>query len=179
MTKLFARPEAGEFDEFYRGYVDLIPEGADPRDVLRDQLTQIPGLLITVSEVAAQHRYAEGKWSIKEVVGHLCDTERVFSYRLLRLVRGDRTPLSGFDENAYVPAGRFDTRRLGDLVSEWEAARQSTLALVESADPDAFSSSGMANGVVVSARAIVFIVAGHTQHHVEILRVRYGVGEEL
>jgi len=176
MTDAFARPEAGEFDEFYRSYVDLAPTGVDPRDILRQQLILFPGLMITVSEADAQHRYAEGKWSIKEVVGHLCDTERIFSYRLLRVVRGDRTPLSGFNENEYVPAGRFDSRRLGDLVSEWEAARQSTLALVESLDPDVLSNSTVANDVAVSARAIVFIVAGHTQHHVEILRMRYGVG---
>ena len=94
---MISRPTSDEFDEFYAGYIDLIPSGADPRDILREQLNSLPGLMVTVSEDSAGHRYAEGKWSIKEVVGHLCDTERVFSYRLLRLARGDRTPLPGFE----------------------------------------------------------------------------------
>ena len=128
---LIARPAPDEFDEFYASYIDLIPSGADPRAILREQLNSLPGLMITVSEDNAGHRYAEGKWSIKEVVGHLCDTERVLSYRLLRLARGDRTQLPGFEENDYVLAGRLGSRGLCDLVSEWEAALHATLALVE------------------------------------------------
>ncbi len=176
MADVLARPEAGEFDRFYKGYVDLISDGVDPRDVLRDQLSALPGLMITVSEEGAEHRYAEGKWSIKEVMGHLCDTERILSYRLLRVMSGDQTPLAGFEESEYVPAGRFDGRALGDLVSEWEIVRQSTVALVESILPDVFSNSTVANDAPVSTRALLFIVAGHTQHHMEILRARYGVG---
>jgi DinB superfamily len=109
-------------------------------------------------------------------MGHLCDTERIFSYRLLRVARGDQTPLPGFEENEYVSAGQFDVRALGDLVSEWEAARHSTLALVESVDPDVLNNRTVANDAPVSALALLFIVPGHTQHHLEILRTRYGVG---
>ena len=173
---MISRPTSDEFDEFYAGYIDLIPSGADPRDILREQLNSLPGLMVTVSEDSAGHRYAEGKWSIKEVVGHLCDTERVFSYRLLRLARGDRTPLPGFDENDYVLAGRFGSRDLGDLVSEWEAARHATLALVETMDPGTMANSTTANEARITARALLYVVAGHTQHHMEILRARYGVG---
>jgi hypothetical protein len=176
MDDVLVRPRVGEFDPFYTGYVDLIPSGVDPRNVLRDQLGELPGLMITVSEDGAEHRYSEGKWSIKEVVGHLCDTERIFGYRLLRVVRGDETPLPGFEENKYVPAGRFDARALGDVVSEWEAARHSTLALVESIDPDVLDNRTLANDAPISARALLFIVPGHTQHHLQILRARYGVG---
>jgi hypothetical protein len=170
------RPRAGEFDRFYTGYVDLIPDGVDPREVLRDQLDALPGLMITVSEEGAEHRYAAGKWSIKEVVGHLSDTERIFGYRLLRVVRGDETPLPGFEENEYVSAGHFDARALGDLVSEWEAARHSMLALVESIDPGVLGNRTVANDAPISARALLFIAPGHTHHHLEILRTRYGVG---
>ncbi len=176
MDDVLARPQAGEFDRFYTGYVDLIPDGIDPRDVLRDQLSALPGLMVTVSADRAEHRYSEGKWSIKEVVGHLCDTERIFGYRLLRVVRGDETPLPGFEENEYVPAGHFGARALGDLVSEWESVRLSTLALVESIDPDVLNNRIVANDAPITARALLFLVPGHTQHHLEILRARYGVG---
>ena len=176
MDDVLARPQAAEFDRFYTGYVNLIPDGVDPRDVIRDQLRALPGLMITVSEDRAEYRYSEGKWSIKEVVGHLCDTERILGYRFLRVVRGDETSLPGFEENEYVSAGHFDARALGDLVSEWEAARHSTLALVESIDPDVLNNRTVANDVPISARALLFIVPGHTQHHLEILRTRYGVG---
>lgn len=176
MAMVIPRPAPDEYHPLYAGYIGLLPGEVDPRDVLRDQLNSVPGLLITVSEDGASHRYAPGKWSIKEVVGHLCDTERILTYRLLRVIRADRTPLPGFEENDYVAAAGFDDRELGDLVSEWEAVRHATLALVESISPDTLVNSTTANDAVITARALLYIVAGHTQHHLEILRARYGVG---
>ncbi len=176
MTSGFPRPESDEFDSFYSGYVDLVPQDSDVRDVLRGQLLSLAGLMITVSPERAGFRYEQGKWSIKEVIGHLTDVERTLSYRLLRAIRADQTPIPGFAENDYVKAGQFDDRELGDLVSEWEAARHSSLALIESIHTDMLSNTVVANDAPVSALALLYIIAGHTQHHLEILRARYGVG---
>ena len=118
-------------------------------------------------------RYAEGKWTIKEVIGHLLDTERVFAYRLLRISRGDVTELSGFEETAYVPEGQFHLRSLAALVSEFTLQRASTLALVNGIPPAAWPRVGTANGFPTSARALVYIILGHTAHHYGVLRQRY------
>ena len=176
MTSGLPRPESDEFDSFYTGYVSLVPQDSDVRQALRDQLASLPGLMITVSPEQACFRYEVGKWSIKEVIGHLTDVERTLSYRLLRAVRGDKTQIPGFAENDYVDAGGFDARALGDLVSEWEAARHSSLALIESVDPGTLSNRVVANDAPVTGLALLYIIAGHTQHHLEILRARYGVG---
>jgi hypothetical protein len=116
---------------------------------------------------------AEGKWTIKEVIGHLLDTERVFAYRLLRISRGDATELPGFDENSYVPEGHFNRRGIAGLVSEFRLQRASTLALVNGIPPSAWTRHGTANGFRTSARALVYVILGHTAHHFEILRRRY------
>jgi hypothetical protein len=131
--------------------------------------------LSAVNATAAGHRYAPGKWSVREVIGHLCDAERIFAYRLLRIARGDGTPLAGFDENAYVPAGSFESRELNALIKEWMATRDSTIALVRGLPADAWTRRGTANGTNVSAAALAYIILGHVEHHLGILRDRYGV----
>jgi hypothetical protein len=120
-------------------------------------------------------RYAPGKWSVREVIGHLSDTERVLTYRLLRIARGDKTPLPGFDEAAFAAVSNADRRDVGDLTDELTAVRHSTLALVQSLDEGALDSRGTVNAWALSARALVFIVAGHFAHHSKALRERYGV----
>ncbi len=175
MPDVLTAPAADEFDQFYAGYIGHVSD-RDARAVIHEQLQALPALLITVAD--AGFRYAPDKWTIKEVIGHLCDTERVLAYRMMRIVRDDPTPIPGFDENQYVPAGNFNARELGDLVMEWEACRHATLALVESIEFAKWTSRGTANGQTVSARALAYIVAGHTQHHLEILRTRYGVGSD-
>jgi hypothetical protein len=112
---------------------------------------------------------------VREVVGHLCDAERIFAYRLLRIARGDETPLAGFDENTYVPAGSFESRELNALIKEWMATRDSTIALVRGLPADAWTRRGTANGKNVSAAALAYIILGHVEHHLGILRDRYGV----
>jgi len=176
VTPVVARPTPDEYAPFYAGYVAQIGEGADPLEVLHSQLQTLPALLGTVPEAEAGTRYAPGKWSIKEVVGHLGDAERIFAYRLLRIVRGDATPLSGFDQDEYVRVGAFDAQPLADLVAQWAAARRGTLALGQGLHAAAWPRRGTANGKAISARALLYIIPGHVRHHIDVLRTRYGVG---
>lgn len=167
-------PTPDEYAPFYAGYVAAVA-GADVRALLLRQLPALDAACASLSDADALHRYAPGKWSIKEVVGHLADTERVFSYRALRVARGDATPLPGFDENAFVAAAGFDRRPLGELLDELRRVRASTLALLDGVEPEAWERRGTASGVEVSLRAIAHIMAGHVEHHLHILRERYGL----
>jgi hypothetical protein len=168
MPLFLQRPAAGENLPYYDKYIRLVPDGdliEMPDDTLALVRSQPPE--------AADHAYAEGKWTVKEVIGHVCDAERIFAYRLLRIARGDETPLASFDENAYVPAGEFGTRTLESLLEEFAAVRAATIALVAGLPDEAWSRSGTASDAAVSARAIAYIIAGHELHHHEILVSRY------
>ena len=169
------RPEPDEMPPHFVGYIKRVPE-LDPVTVCAAQIEDTATLLRPMSDTDALYRYDRGKWSIKEVVGHLADVERIMAYRALRIARGDTTPLPGFDENAYVPAAGFDTRSLADLIGELRTARAATLALLRTFDADAWRRRGTASDKPVSVRALAFMIPGHERHHVEILRTRYGVG---
>jgi len=173
-AKRIPAPEADEYAPFYAGYVALVRE-RDPVGVLRRQMPVLRAVATGMTDAEGLTRYEAGKWSIKQVVGHLCDAERVFAYRLLRIVRGDATPLAGFDEGAYVAAGDFEARPVRSLLQELEAVRASTLRLVETVPPEAWARRGTANGFPISARALLFVLAGHVEHHFAILRERYGL----
>jgi len=170
-----ARPKADEFFEYYGKYIALVKE-EDAMAAMRDQIAETARLLEPLDEKKALHRYAPGKWSVKEVVGHLTDTERIFAYRALRMGRGDTTPLAGYDEKAYTPAGRFDARPLAEILREYETVRAASLALFGGLDQDALGRRGTANDTEISVRAIAWIIAGHELHHRGILVERYGVG---
>ncbi len=170
-----ARPGPGEHVPYYGKYVALVPDG-DVVETLRRQAVETAALLRAVPREREEFRYADGKWSVKEVVGHVCDGERVFSHRALRFGRGDETPLPGFDENVYVPAGRFGDRTLASLVEEFLAVREATVRLFDGLPDEAFARAGRANDQPVSVRALAWITAGHERHHVAILRERYGLG---
>jgi len=170
------RPDADEYAEFYAGYVAEVPVTADPVAELGAQLDTVRRLLQAVPEEQAEFRYSPEKWSVKEVIGHLCDSERVFAYRLLRIARADETPLPGFEENDYVSEANFDARTLADLADEWAAIRAATRLLVRGIGPAAWERRGTASGKPVSARALLYILIGHTQHHLGVLRSRYRVG---
>ena len=172
MGRLTGRPAADEFPEYYARYVALVPDG-DIAGTLSGQLEATLAPVAALSEEQALHRYAPGKWSIKEVLGHVADAERVFAYRLLRFARADATPLPGFEENDYVPAGRFDDRPLADLVTELRAVRVATLALARGLPPDALDRRGTASGGSFTARGTLWIIAGHELHHRGVLRERY------
>lgn len=166
------RPEADEFTSYYQRYVERVPDG-DVVRTLDEQIIETLALLASVPEERASFRYAEDKWSIRQVVGHMCDVERIFVYRATRFARGDRTELPGFDENEYVANAHFDGRTLASLADELEAVRWATVALFDSLDDEEFLRRGVANHAPVSVRALGWITAGHERHHTEILRTRY------
>jgi uncharacterized damage-inducible protein DinB len=172
MSQAAARPRAAEYAQYYDRYVSLVPEG-DVVATLERQIGETLALLRSLPEERAGHRYAEGKWSIRELVGHINDAERIFAYRALRIARGDATPLAGFDQDTYVPAGNFDARTLADLVDELEAIRRSTLALLRPLSDEAWDRSGVASESPVTVRALAYIIAGHERAHMGVLRERY------
>jgi hypothetical protein len=170
---MILKPKDDEFAPFYAGYIGKVPSSG-PLALLEEQLA-VFGRLTELSESTGNHRYADGKWTVKEVVGHIADTERVFSYRLLRIARADPNPLAGFDENAWAAAAPHANRVMRDVVDEMINVRRATLSLVWSVHEGAISRTGVANHKLVSARAIVWIMPGHAQHHLDILKDRYAV----
>jgi uncharacterized damage-inducible protein DinB len=167
------RPDASEFANFYAGYVGNVPDSG-PVKLLEEQIGRLEKLK-SLPEDKANHAYADGKWTVKEVIGHLADAERVFTYRLTRIARGDQTPLAGFDENAWAKMAPHARRAMSKVADEMIAIRRSTLALIDSLDETSITNTGVANNNPVSARAICWILAGHTEHHLGILAERYGV----
>jgi len=166
------RPQPGEYLEYYHKYIERVPAG-DIVAILATQMDDTITLLRNRTEEQALRTYAPGKWTMKEVIGHIADAERVFAYRALRIARGDATPLEGFDENAYTPAGRFDERPLASLLAELAAVRRATVALLAGLPQDAWTRTGTANNAAVSVRALAWIIAGHEVHHRGILQERY------
>lgn len=165
-------PQPGEYAPFYEGYIRRVPAGRALELLLRDP-SALPASLAGVGEGDAGRRYAPGKWSIKDVVGHVADSERVFAYRALRIARGDRTPLPSFEQDEYVAARRCDEQPLRDLLSELASVRAATNSLLRSLGESHYGLSGTASGSPVSVRALVYIIAGHELHHADILTSRY------
>jgi len=165
-------PAAHEYDPYYASYIDRV-EGKQLSLIMRRQRARVLELLASLSEEQAGYRYAPDKWSIKEVLGHLIDTERVFIYRAMSIARDEKQSLPGFDQDDYVVTGGFDSRSLKSLMGEYEAVRNATVAFFESLDVASWLKTGMANDVTVSVRAIGYIVPGHEAHHVAILEERY------
>ena len=168
-----SKPAAQEFNPYYGKYITLV--GDDALAALRAGGAATPRLLSGVSEQQAMFRYAPGKWSVKEVLGHIMDCERVFLYRTLWIGRGDTTAIPGFEENRWVPAGRFDRRTLPELLTEYVAVRSATVALMSTFEEEDLVRVGTANDCPVSVRALAHIIAGHELHHVALLRERYGL----
>ena len=171
-TNPLGRPGTDEYAPFYAGYVNAVPDG-ELLMLLRDQLAETEALLREFKGSRADHRYAPGKWSVKEVVGHMADAERIFAYRALRFARGDRTPLPGFDENDFVHGSNFPARALPEIAGELRSVRMATITLFAGLSEEALQRRGLANGVEVSVRALAWITAGHERHHARILRERY------
>lgn len=167
-----ARPETGEYAPYYEKYISLV-SGKDVMTTLETQRVQTLQLLTGRSEREGNFRYAKDKWTAKEVVGHVSDTERIFSYRALRIARGDQTPIEGFEQDDYVRGGGFGERTLANLAEEFGQVRQASLALFRSLGQEAWSRRGTANKNEVSVRALAFIMAGHELHHRAILEERY------
>jgi len=166
-----ARPQAGEYAPYYDRYISLI-QGEDVLNTLDQQRRQMMLLLSGRDDEDGDFRYAPGKWSAKEVLGHVCDTERVFAYRALRIARADATPLEGFEQDDYVRNGPF-ARPLADLVEDFIAVRRATLSLLRNLDEAAWSRRGVANKNEVTVRGLAYIIAGHELHHRRILEENY------
>ena len=168
------RPAPSEYSDWYAGYVARVPEG-DVIASLRDGQDRMKEALATLPESRGDHRYAEGKWTVRTLIGHMIDAERIFAYRALRIARGDTTPLPSFDENAFAVEARSDERRVAELVAELLSVRDSTTRLFASLPDEAWTRTGTASDAQVSVRALAYITAGHALHHLAILKDRYDV----
>ena len=168
------RPASSEHAPFYERYVALVP-GTDVLGVLERQVDELRRLAAALDAEREEHRYAPGKWSVREVLGHVRDGEREFGHRAFRFSRADPTPLPGFEENHYVAAASFDRRPASAIVAELTLLREANLAMLRQLPDEAWERTGTASGMSVSVRALAFILAGHLQHHLNVLRERYGV----
>lgn len=168
----YDRPGPGEYPPYQSLYVDKVPAG-NLLTLYAGQLAEAEATLRSVTEAKAATAYAPGKWTIKEVIGHISDAERVFTYRAMRIARADPTPLPGFDENAWVPPARFNDRSLASLLDEWVAVRRASIALFTGLPREATARKGQASGYDVSVRGLAYVVLGHMAHHLGVLRDRY------
>lgn len=168
------RPDPGEYAPFYAGYVAKVPAG-DILDVLEGQLARVVDGLSDLSDDRVDFRYAEGKWSVRQVLGHVNDAERVFGYRALCIGRGESAPLPGFDEQLYMANAPFAQCAFDDLLYEFDALRRANVLLLRQLDEGAWRRQGTANGTAVTVRALAYIMAGHVEHHLGVLRDRYQI----
>jgi uncharacterized damage-inducible protein DinB len=175
MTPLLEPPATDEFATFYEGYVQAVG-GQDPMALLEAQSSELTRLLSGVQGEEALSPYAPGKWSVRQVLVHLSDSERIFATRALRIARGDQTPLPGFEQDDFAAASDADRRSLDDVVEELHSVRAATLSLFRSFRDEDLLRSGTASGSPVSVRALVWITAGHMESHLTTLRTRYGLG---
>ena len=165
------RPQPDEFAPFYATYIDTVSENA--LGELEYQVTSFPEFLKLIPDEKAYYAYAEGKWTIKEVVGHMIDSERIMAYRALRIARNDQTPLAGFEENEYVANANFNDRSLQSLAEEFAALRRSNVYLFKHFSEEEFSRMGTASDRPVSVRALLYITIGHLNHHRKVIEERY------
>ena len=172
MATTIARPASTEYVPYFARYVDLVPDG-DVLELLRRQVDETAALVGKLSDRDAEYRYAEGKWSVKEVIGHLSDCERIFVYRALCFARGEKAALPSFDENEYARASNAGTRALGELLAELRTVRSATLSFFSGLDADALLRRGVASQREYTVRALAWITAGHERHHCNIIRERY------
>lgn len=166
------RPGKDEYAAHFGNYVTLVPEG-DLLNILEHQQRETVSLLDELTEEQGYYRYAPDKWSLKEVLGHITDNERIMSYRLLRIARGDTTPLPGYDQDVLAQGASFDLFPLAQLVEDYIAVRKATLTLLRGLTEEAWLRKGTASSVAISARALACVISGHEIHHMRIIRERY------
>ncbi|MFL5765498.1 MAG: DinB family protein [Bacteroidia bacterium] len=166
------RPQPNEYPAFYKHYVDNVSTDNIIK-VLRNQVLDIQAMISTIPEELEDHAYAPGKWTIKQIIGHIIDTERVLGYRAMRFARKDKTPLPGYDENYYVANAGFEKQTLYQLGHEFAIVREANLALFKVWDEEALSQMGVANGLDVSVRAMLYMIAGHAIHHMNVIKTKY------
>lgn len=165
------RPQPEEYAPFYAGYIATVDD--DVLTVLQKQSEEIPRFLRTIPAEKEDYAYAIGKWTLKEVLGHIIDTERIMAYRLLRFSRKDSQPVPGFDENNYIKNSSYSSRNFSDLVGELDLLRRSNLFLFSDLKDQDLALTGEANGQKISVRALLFVIAGHLNHHVRLIKERY------
>lgn len=170
-----ARPEPGEYNPYYERYISLVP-GSDILTTLEAQRRQTMLLLSGRDEADGDLRYAPDKWTAKEVLGHVCDTERIMAYRALRIARGDQTPIEGFEQDDYVKNGPARRMPMAEIVEDYIAVRRATLTLFRNLDEAAWMRRGVANKNEVTVRAVAYLIAGHEMHHRRILEEKYFAG---
>ena len=168
------KPATSDYAPFFSRYIELV-EGDDIVSAIEQQSSSTQKLLATIDETRGAYRYASGKWSVKEVVGHLVDTERIMAYRALAIARGETQPLPGFDEDEYVRNAHFDAWRVGDLSEAYALARRASVVFFRNLPEEAWTRRGVSNGNEVTVRALAWIIAGHERHHLNVLRDRYGL----
>jgi len=173
----YVRPQPGEYAPYYERYISLVRHNEDPANeilaALEDQRRQMLLLLCGRAEADGDLRYAPDKWSLKELLGHVNDTERIMSYRALRISRGDATPIEGYEQDDYVRNGPFARLPLADLIEDYIAVRRATISLFRNLDENAWSRRGVANKNEVTVRALAYIIAGHELHHRRIIEEKY------
>jgi DinB superfamily len=167
------RPDPAEYAPGFQGYIDRAKSEDDIIAALTTQVDELRALVGGLDAATAGHRYAEGKWTIREVIGHVADAERVFGYRAMCIARGETTSLPGFDENVYAANSPADSRPLADLLDEFTELRSSNVRMLRALTPESWTRGGTANGKPVTARAIAYVLLGHGRHHMAVLRERY------
>lgn len=167
-----SKPSPSDLSEYYQSYLHYVPED-DLLQVLKEQKTIIENFVASVPSAKETFRYADGKWMLKEVAGHLCDTERILSYRALRIARNDKTPLHGFEENDYTPNSNYKDRTLKNIAEELLAVRAATILLFENMNEEMFDHKGIANDSEVTVRGILFFTVAHARHHLGVIKERY------
>jgi hypothetical protein len=168
------RPEPTEHIPYFERYIALVPEG-NILDLLENQLTDLEALVAAVPESQAGHRYAPGKWSLREVLGHLVDTERILAYRAFSIARGETQPLNGYEPEEYAVQSEADGTSMRDLLAEFEHVRRGNIAMFRRLSGEAWKRVGTASGHPISVRALAYIMVGHIPHHFRIIREQYGV----
>jgi len=171
----FEFPGPTECAPAFARYIARAANVSNPLEELSAQRARVMARVSPLTDEQAQFRYEQGKWSVKELINHLSDAERVFAYRMLRIGRGDRTPLPGFEENDYARAAKSDRRRFSDVLAEWAVVRDGTAALAVSLPEADWTNTGTSIDAPLSARALLYIILGHTEHHLTVLADRYGV----
>lgn len=166
-------PGPSEYPEFFAKYVAKVQPDCDPVKKLEEQLAEVLALLKPLNQGTQLHRYAPAKWSVRDMVGHMIDAERVFSYRTMRIARGDTTPLPGFDENPYVEAAEADRCDWHLLLDEFTHVRLASMLMLGRLPGAAWTRTGTASDATISVRAMAYVMIGHVAHHMEILRERY------
>jgi hypothetical protein len=173
LMTIFTIPTPEEYAPFYADYIQRASQRQDIQTALSNQIEEILTALDPLTDVQSRFKPGPEEWSLKEVIGHLNDVERVFSYRLLRISRGDPTPLPGFEQNDFVRAARFDNRPLSDLAGEFEFLRRANILTIRHMSAEALDCRGTASGATVSARALIYMLVGHVDHHLASLREKY------